>query len=129
MTSLMPTGREGATRLGVARIAFGVAALAAPTMFGRAWVGDEGSSASVALITRAFGVRDVALGLGAVLAARRGAPVRGWIEAGLLCDTCDVIATLTSGLPTVKKMPIAASAVTAVIGGVLSLQGLEAAPA
>ena len=129
MTSLMATGREGATRLGAARMAFGVAALAAPTTFGRAWIGDEAGSSVVAVITRAFGVRDVALGLGAVLAARRGAPVRGWVEAGLLCDACDVIATLTSGLPPVKKVPIAASALTAVVGGVLSLQGLEAAQA
>ena len=34
------------------------------------------------------------LGLGALIAMRRGQPARGWIEAGLACDVVDFAVTL-----------------------------------
>ena len=48
------------------------------------------------MITRALGARDLALGLGVVIAIDRGAPVRGWLEASALSDAVDFLATLAS---------------------------------
>ncbi len=41
-----------------------------------------------------IGGRDIALGLGTVIALDRGAPVRGWIEASALADGVDAVACL-----------------------------------
>src|SRR5207245_7680107 len=97
--SMIPTGREGARQLAVARMAVGVAGLIAPRAFGRAWVGADGASSRVAMITRAFAVRDFALGLGGFIAMQKEGPVRGWIEAGLLCDLADAVSTLKGPVP------------------------------
>jgi hypothetical protein len=51
----------------------------------------------VKVLARAFGARDLAIGLGVVIALDRGAPVRGWIEAGALSDGVDTLATLFAG--------------------------------
>jgi hypothetical protein len=122
--SALPTGREGARQLAMGRMGFGIAGLLFPRTFGRMWVGGDGRSPRVAAITRAFAIRDFALGLGVLLATERDAPVRGWIEAGLLCDTADLLATLVSPLPIVRKVAITSSAIVAAAGGALSLQGL-----
>ncbi len=46
------------------------------------------------LFARALGARDVALGVGPVLALRHDVPVRGWVEAGGLADAGDLVGTL-----------------------------------
>jgi hypothetical protein len=48
------------------------------------------------LLARSLGIRDVALGIGAILAMDRGAPSRGWLEAGGLSDAGDLLATLAA---------------------------------
>jgi thiol-disulfide isomerase/thioredoxin len=54
----------------------------------------------------------VALGLGLLLALRRGAPARGWVEAGVLADAGDLAATLAGGddLPALGRYGTAAFA-------------------
>jgi hypothetical protein len=79
------------------RIAVGVAMLLAPGLAARAWIGEEAASPAVKVLARAFGARDLALGLGVAIALDRGAPVRGWLEAGALADTADFTATLLAG--------------------------------
>jgi hypothetical protein len=120
-----PRGQDTVTRLAIARMAVGVAGFLAPKRVGRAWIGGEGASPLVAVVTRAFAVRDFALGLGAYLAVQRGAPVRGWVEAGVLSDAADVLATLRSPVPLARRLLIAATALSAVAGGALALQSLE----
>jgi hypothetical protein len=78
------------------RVAFGVVAFAAPTLPSRPWVGTDAGRASARTLTRALGARDVALGLGTLLAQRHRSPVRGWLEASALADAGDVAATLAS---------------------------------
>lgn len=56
------------------------------------WTGSDDDRAS--LLVWAIGGRDVALGVGALLALRRAAPARGWFEAAALADAVDVVATL-----------------------------------
>jgi hypothetical protein len=76
------------------RIAFGAGFLLAPGPTGRGWIGDDATSPAVKVLTRALGIRDLALGLGVVIAIDRGAPVRGWLEAGAVSDAVDLLATL-----------------------------------
>jgi hypothetical protein len=109
-------------------MAVGAAGFVAPRTFGRIWIGREGGSRHVAMVTRAFAARDLALGLGAYLAVQRDAPVRGWIEAGLLSDSLDVLATLRGPLPLLRKLATAGAALVGVAGGVLALQGGDDEP-
>ena len=51
------------------------------------------------MLARAFGVRDLAIGLGAVIALDRGMPVRGWIEAGVLSDAVDTARACSRAAP------------------------------
>jgi hypothetical protein len=71
-----------------------MAAIIAPALVGRPWYGRGAGAPVHKLLTRSLGVRDVALGLGVILAIDRGAPVRGWVEAGALADAGDLLATL-----------------------------------
>jgi hypothetical protein len=76
------------------RIAVGLAFLAAPSLVGRLWVGGDARRPGARVLGRAFGARDLALGLGVVIALDRGAPVRGWLEASALADASDFAAGL-----------------------------------
>jgi hypothetical protein len=104
-------------------MAVGLAGFVAPRTFGRLWIGRDGGSRHVAMVTRAFAARDFTLGLGTYLAVQKDAPVRGWLEAGLLSDSLDVLATLRGPLPLLRKLSIAGAALVGVAGGVLALQG------
>jgi hypothetical protein len=86
--------RQAARWFSYARIGLGVAAIVAPTLPARPWIGDDADRPSVKLLARALGARDVALGIGAVLAMNHDAPVRGWIEGGGFADAGDLAATL-----------------------------------
>ena len=87
------------------RIAVGAAFFLAPGLAGRTWVGGDAARPSAKLLARAFGVRDLALGLGVVIAIDRGAPVRGWLEASALSDAGDTVATLlgASAVPALMR--------------------------
>jgi hypothetical protein len=87
--------RETAVALARGRIALGVAALIAPAVAARALFGGRAGRGATAL-ARMIGGRDLALGLGVVIALDRGAPVRGWLEACALADTVDLVACTLS---------------------------------
>ncbi|HWB70612.1 MAG TPA: hypothetical protein VG452_00200 [Egibacteraceae bacterium] len=76
--------------LAAGRLAIGLAALGSPeALTRRALRGGRLADESVTLARMAAG-RDVALGLGALLASRRGPQaLRGWLEAGALADAVD----------------------------------------
>ena len=87
--------RRYARWLAYGRIGLGVSALVAPRLPSAPWVGDdEARRSSVRLMARSLGARDVALGLGPVLALRHDTPVRGWVEGGALADAGDLVGTL-----------------------------------
>jgi hypothetical protein len=98
------------------RIALGAGALLAPGIAGRAWIGRDANRAAVKVLARGLGARDVALGLGVVIALDRGAPVRGWLEGSALADAGDFLATLVAG----SALPPAAR------GGVLAIAAASA---
>jgi hypothetical protein len=90
-------GEEQAFRtlrlLALGRAAVGVLVLLAPRRLVRPALAGPGPSDEAVTVLRMFAGRDLALGLGAVLAGRRNpGSVRGWIEAGALADATDVLA-------------------------------------
>ena len=102
------------------RVALGAVALAAPDLALRPWVG-AGHGPERRVLARSLGARDVALGLGALVAGRRRAPLRGWVEAGSLADTGDVLATaLAFGrLPRRGRLLVLGAAAGAAAAGAL----------
>ena len=87
--------RQLAETVAWGRIAIGVTALVAPTLPLRPWVGrDFAWQPRAKLLARSLGARDLALGIGVILAIRHDAPVRGWIEGSGVADAGDVLSTL-----------------------------------
>jgi hypothetical protein len=76
------------------RVAIGATAIVAPRLALRPWLGRGAGSPTHKLLARSLGARDIALGLGAILAMDRGAATRGWLEAGGLADAGDLLGTL-----------------------------------
>ena len=83
--------------MGWLRGAVGVSLLAAPGMPMRLVRRTEPSAAE-ALLMRTIGIRDLALGLGTVAAARSGdeGEIRRWLAAGLASDSLDAAASVAS---------------------------------
>jgi hypothetical protein len=88
--------REIALSQARGRMVVGAALVLAPGLAKR-WIGDQAEHPAVKVVTRALGVRDFALGLGAAIAIDRGVPARGWFEAAALSDAVDLVATLLGG--------------------------------
>jgi hypothetical protein len=85
-------GRDLAVSLAGGRIAIGVVSLLAPGVVARTMTGRGGSEGGTRLFARMVGARDLALGLGVLVALNRGAPVRGWLEASAVVDGIDATA-------------------------------------
>lgn len=105
------------------RVAFGLAAVAAPGLTTRVMGRRRESGGMAPLFARMLGGRDVALGLGVVISLDRGKPVRGWLEGGVLADAVDTVATV---LAREEMSPVALTAAaglgaaSAILGVVLS---------
>lgn len=85
--------------LAAGRVAIGVIALVRPALMARPWVGAaEAAGSAATVLGRAAGGRDVALGVGALLASSRGdgRGLLGWTVAGAFCDAVDAAATVAS---------------------------------
>ena len=127
-TGALSPGAARQLALGVAatRIGLGVTAIAAPTVVGRPWIGPDAYTPGGHVLARALGGRDVALGLGPVLACRHRRPLRSWVEVAVLADLVDVGVTLVSfaRLPTRSRWLVLASAVGAAGAGALAARSL-----
>jgi hypothetical protein len=111
------TDEEIARLFGWARVSFGVLAFVAPRWAAKVWTGEDIAGTTAVMGLRSLGVRDSALGLGLLIALKRQAPVRGWLEAGALSDAGDFLNTLMSrrGLPATRSL----AGLAAAGGGVL----------
>jgi hypothetical protein len=115
--------RERAVQvLASGRIILGVVAFVAPTLPARPWVGTDAARSSTRTLARALGARDVALGLGTLLAQRHRSPVRGWLEASALADAGDVAATIAGwgSRPRLGRLAVLAAAA----GGAIACSSL-----
>ena len=115
--------RRGALTVAAGRVALGLTALAWPAVPARPWVGASADDLAARVFGRALGARDLALGLGALVAlARPGdapGPSASWVAAGALSDALDVAASVASwsDLPRVTRWLVAASAGGAALTG------------
>jgi hypothetical protein len=113
------------------RIAIGTALTGAPRLAARPWIGGAASAPGTQVVGAAMGARDVAIGLGALraLRARRGA--RPWIQAAVLADTVDLLATLRSrdDLPALGVAAVSAMAAGSAALGLWLQQRLRDRPA
>lgn len=105
------------------RIAIGIAAVIAPGLATRAMSGSRRSEGIAPLFLRMLGGRDIALGLGTVIALDRGKPVRGWLEASALADALDSAACVVARgemSPGAFRAATGLGAASALLGGLLS---------
>lgn len=100
------------------RVGLGLAMVAAPAAGTRRWLGasdDEGRDAAV----RGLGIRDLALGAGALLALRddaRDAEAERWLEAAIVADLGDAAATLKLGRDRDRTLVTALAVGAAAVG-------------
>jgi hypothetical protein len=105
------------------RIAIGVAAVLTPGLATRVMGGRRGTAGIAPLFARMLGGRDIALGLGTVIALDRGKPVRGWLEGSALADTVDCVACVLARdemAPSVFGAAAGLGAASAILGTFLS---------
>lgn len=93
--------KDLARMLSLGRIVIGIGAFLAPHRFGRAWTGEESDSVTSRMAVRGLGARDVALGMGTLIALEGDSSARGWLEAQALADGSDAFSTLSN----FKEMP------------------------
>jgi hypothetical protein len=132
--------RRGATGIAAGRVALGLTALVWPSLPARPWVGAASDDLAARVFGRALGARDLALGLGALIALRRSPAEAGedgeavrWVAAGALSDALDVAASVSSwpDLPRAGRWLVAASAGGAALTGAtaaLALRQTRSAP-
>jgi hypothetical protein len=120
---VLPLLRYAATAVAAGRVGLGVAALAWPSVPARPWVGSSADELSAQVFGRALGARDLALGLGALVAVRK-APTDpwaagAWFAAGALSDALDAAVTAAAWprLPRITRWLVAASAGGAAVAG------------
>jgi hypothetical protein len=109
--------RDLAVGLAGGRIAIGVVSLLAPGLVGRAMLRDDGDSGGTRLFLRLVGARDLALGVGVLVALDRNGPVRGWLRASAVVDGLDAAGSLLARHQ--LRRPVFPAAAAAATGGAL----------
>ena len=112
-----------AQSVGIARIAFGIGFITMPGWTGRIWIGSDSHRPAVKVLTQAIGARDLLMGMGTLMAMRRGRRARGWLEAISLTDVLD----FTCGLLAGDRIPPASRATVLVLAGGSAVQAAVAA--
>jgi hypothetical protein len=115
--------RTGARAMAALRVVLGVTALVSPERAARPWVGDSAALPAGTVLGRAAGARDVALGAGALVAARQGPRAeRTWVLAAAVCDALDAATTLAAWrtLPSPGRLLAGGAAVGAAAVGALA---------
>jgi hypothetical protein len=105
--------RDVARAFALARAGLGAGLLALPGLVGTLWLGRAARTPVARVALRAVGARDVGLGLGLKAALDRDAPVRGWLEAGMLADGVDMTTTLAGG----RGLPLAGRLMVGLLAG------------
>jgi uncharacterized protein DUF4267 len=107
------------------RVIIGLAALLAPRLAARLFGLDPDANPQAAYLGRLFGVRDVALGVGAL--ASNGAARRNWVLLGIGVDATDAVSAGLAGrdgsVTTFTAAKLAVPAVAAAALGVVAQGG------
>lgn len=114
--------RQAARSVALGRAAIGVVGVVAPTVLGRAWIGDDGAGAARVLM-RTTAVRDLALGVGTFRALDAGQPVATWVRLGALCDAVDLAASVLA----IRQIGLRRALPVIAVAGAATAVGLAAA--
>jgi Domain of unknown function (DUF4267) len=110
------------------RMAIGTSAWATPRLAGKAFGLDADANPQSPYLARLFGVRDIALGIGALTTT--GESQRRWLALGLLCDAADAAAGVLAGrggyLPKLPTVLVTGTALVAAGLGAAALAGGDA---
>ncbi|MGH8897694.1 MAG: hypothetical protein ACRDZ4_11895 [Egibacteraceae bacterium] len=101
------------------RLTLGAGFLAAPRALLRPALREPDPSDEAVTVLRMLAGRELALAVGALLAARRGPrALRGWIEGGMLADTVDAVAMAQarSFKPALRVLGLGSATLAAAIG-------------
>jgi hypothetical protein len=112
-----------ARALATARIALGLGLFLAPRRLTRIWLGDEADGRFVPAVVRGVGARDVALGVGTLVALGGNEPTREadrWLEAAIVGDLGDAVGTLLTGRLDRDRAVIVAIAGGAAVAGAVT---------
>ena len=90
------TDLDSARTFAWVRILLGALLFFAPRTAAKLWTGEDTRDVTAGLAVRGMGARDAALGACLLIALERGAPVRGWLEAGAVVDASDAFGTLAA---------------------------------
>ena len=114
-----------ARSIAVGRILFGLLMLFIPnTVLARA---SELRPGPLVWMSRAFGIRDLVLGLGALRSLSEPEPDPSWVTMGALADTCDAVAAVVwrDELGVSGTAATLSLAVPAAVGGWSAASGLR----
>lgn len=105
------------------RISYGVVLILAPRRLAQGWLGPAADGAPVQVALRGLGAREAILHTGALLALKRGAPLRPWLAASIAGDLTDVISTAVAR----RRLPRSSAPATLAVGGGAALASLALA--
>jgi hypothetical protein len=120
------------TQLAGLRVVIGLAALVAPRLASKLFGLDAEANPQAPYLARLFGVRDIALGIGALTSS--GEARKKWVTLGIGVDATDAVSATLAGkdgsVSGFTATKLAAPAVAAVALGVFASGGADAeAPA
>lgn len=119
--------RQLVRTLAAGRIFIGTTLVLFPGFAASQWIGSSARETEVKVLTRAMGVRDLALGAGTLQALETGESARSWVLMGALSDAVDLVATGVAirriGLR--RALPVMAVAATAVAVSVTAADRLD----
>ena len=106
------------------RVVVGATTWAAPNFGGKLFGLEPEANPQAPFLGRLFGIRDLALGVGALRAKKKAQD--NWIELGILCDAADAAAAFMGGgkgylSPSTTAM-LAAPAIAATALGIIALR-------
>lgn len=87
---------EVARFFGALRLGLGIGMFLMPRRVLKSWTGENAGDLPSTLALRGMAGRDVAIGLGLLMAIENDSPKRGWLEAGALADAADATGTILS---------------------------------
>ncbi len=111
--------RRAACLYAASRVGLGALLVAVPRVV-EGWVGPGARRSEAKMLTRVAGARDLALGLGTLMALREGTPVRRWLQVAAAVDASDALVSLGAlrHLTARRSLPTAALAAGGAATGV-----------
>ncbi|MGQ0826138.1 MAG: hypothetical protein ACT4OX_14095 [Actinomycetota bacterium] len=114
--------RVAALALARGRVVAGLTMLVVPGLVARVLIGDR--SATTKALVRMIGIRDLALGLGAITTTKEHSADAEWVSMGALADAGDAIALFLAPGSSVRRLRNTFVAASAAAAGLASARAL-----